>query len=301
MFYVYGTMGNGFHIQVASSPDLVAWTHRGEALTPPKWMSSASWAPDVTQHGKQFFMYFGASQAVDGLMCIAVATSDSPLGPFTDARGSPLFCSPSQTNAFAAIDPKSWDDVANNRILLYFGSDFVPISMVELAPSRTALASGSPAPFAAPLLFPDASQPYESLIEAAWLLPHNGSYVLLYSGDACCGAGAHYAVMAARASSPTGPFTKLGAATGRSSSVILSADSSSAFAAPGHNCIISDDNGVEWMLYHAYKNNDLNGPRLLLLDRLRWDAEDWPEVTAPTSVPQPAPVVRPLVHVEDVE
>ena len=43
VFYVYATMGGGHHIQVASSPDLVAWEYHGEALEPPAWMGSASW------------------------------------------------------------------------------------------------------------------------------------------------------------------------------------------------------------------------------------------------------------------
>jgi beta-xylosidase len=84
VFYVYATMGGGHHIQVASSPDLVAWQYHGEALEPPAWMGSASWAPDVTLHGGLYFMYFGAMQQSSGVMCIAVATSASPLGPFRD-------------------------------------------------------------------------------------------------------------------------------------------------------------------------------------------------------------------------
>jgi arabinan endo-1,5-alpha-L-arabinosidase len=293
-FYAYATMGSGYHIQVASSPDLVAWEYHGEALEPPAWMGSASWAPDVTLHNGTFFMYFGAMQASSGVMCIAVATSASPLGPFRDAIGAPLFCSPPAPENFAAIDPKSFDDEATGRTFLYFGSDGAPISAVELAANRTALAPGSPPPFPPlrPLVTADPAQPYEgTLVEGAWLHRSRGSYFLFYSGNNCCSSGAHYAVMVARAGSALGPFVKLGNATGSGSNVILSEGAGGVFAAPGHNSVITDDAGNDFMLYHAYRSGDLAGPRMLLMDRIVYDAAGWPRVGEPSSTPQPAPVV----------
>lgn len=75
-----------------------------------------TWAPDVSVHGSTYFMYFAAS-GPDNMMCIAVATSQNPLGPFKDAIGKPLVCS-EPANAFADIDPKSWDDPATGKIYL---------------------------------------------------------------------------------------------------------------------------------------------------------------------------------------
>ena len=294
-FYVYGTMGNGKRLQVASSPDLVAWEYHGEALEAPAWMGSASWAPDVTLHGGTYYMYFAAQDRASGVMCIAVATSASPLGPFRDARGAPLFCSPAAPDAYFAVDPKSFDDAASGRVFLFFGSGGAPISAVELAANRTALAPGAPPPFppARPLLAADPAQPYEgSLVEGAWLHARGGAHFLFYSGNNCCSSGAHYAVMVARSTAgPLGPFTKLGNATGSGSNVILSEGPGGAFAAPGHNSIVTDDAGVDWMFYHAYKDGDLAGPRMLLMDRVQYDAAGWPFVGEPSSTPQPAPVV----------
>ena len=292
-FYVYGTMGNGHHIQVASSPDLVAWTHRGEAVEMPAWAGTLSWAPDVTLHGSTYFMYFGASLKDNpgggDRMCIAVATSESPLGPFRDARGTPLFCSPSQWPN-AAIDPKSFDE--GGLTYLFFGSDNAPIAVVQLAANRTALAPGEE-PFQRVILVADPSQPYEgTLVEGAWIHPRGGEYFLFYSGNNCCSTGAHYAVMVARSTSgPSGPYVKLGNATGSGSNVILSEGAAGFFTAPGHNSIITDDAGDDYMLYHAYKNGDLAGPRMLLMDRVSYDEAGWPRVGEPSSTPQAAPVV----------
>ena len=294
-FYVYATMGGGHHIQVASSPDLVAWDYHGEALEPPAWMGSASWAPDVTLHNGTFFMYFGAMHATLGVMCIAVATSASPLGPFRDARGSPLFCSPPAPENFAAIDPKSFDDEATGKIWLYFGSDGAPISAVELAGNRTALAPGSPPPFPPlhPLVTADPAQPYEgTLVEGAWLHKSQGLFYLFYSGNNCCSSGAHYAVMVARAGDAQGPFVKIGNATGSGSNVILSEGAGGAFAAPGHNSVITDDAGQDFIFYHAYRAGDLAGPRMLMMDRIVYDASGWPRVGEPSSTPQLAPTVN---------
>ena len=211
MFYVYGTMGNGCRIQVASSPDLVAWSWHGEALAKPSWMvAQNTWAPDVSFHDGLYYMYFAASGPDSGPpngwpMCIGVATSKSPLGPFTDSRGSPLFCG----DQAHTIDPKSFDDPVSGNTYLYFGSDFIPVSVVQLAKNRTSVADGAETIS----LIPMSTAPYESLVEGAWVEHVNGTYYLFYSGNNCCGQTANYSVMVAQSNSPTGPFIKLGPAT----------------------------------------------------------------------------------------
>ncbi len=97
--------------------------------------------------------------------------------------------------------PCSFDDPATGRIWLYWGSDFAPIRVRELARNRTAFAPGSTA---VATVYPSSS-PYQSLVEGAWMIYHNvpnvtynASYYLLFSGNNCCGADAAYAVMAAR-------------------------------------------------------------------------------------------------------
>jgi arabinan endo-1,5-alpha-L-arabinosidase len=255
-------------------------------------LSSLTCAPDVTLHGSTYFMYFGASLKDNpgggDRMCIAVATSESPLGPFRDARGSPLFCSPAQW-PYAAIDPKSFDE--GGSTYLFFGSDNSPIAVVQLAANRTALSPGA-VPFQNAMLVADHSQPYEGLVEGAWIHPRGADHFLFYSGDNCCSTGAHYAVMVARSTSGVlGPYVKLGNATGSGSNVILSEGSGGYFTAPGHNSLITDDAGNDFIFYHSYRNGDLAGPRMLLMDRIAYDEAGWPRVGEPSSTPQAAPVV----------
>jgi hypothetical protein len=89
-----------------------------------------------------------------------------------------------------------------------------------------------------------------------------------------------------------GPFVKIGNATGSGSNVILSEGAGGAFAAPGHNSVITDDAGQDFIFYHAYRAGDLAGPRMLLMDRIVYDASGWPRVGEPSSTPQLAPTVN---------
>ena len=48
----------------------------------------------------------------------------------------------------------------------------------------------------------------------------------------------------------------------------------------GHNSeIVTDANGNDWMLYHAFLASDPDRGRVLMVDRLRWN-DGWPEVEA---------------------
>ena len=311
-FWAYATMGNGHHLQHSSSPDLVHWSAPAEAMpTPPPWAAGGCfWAPDVQRHntsdgGEAYFMYFAAStnrtaggQCID--FCIGVATSATPDGPFANAA-PPLLCEA----GFTALDPQSFFDSQSGQTYLLWGSDGAPISVRALAPERTAWAAGSAA---VALLPPDASRPYESLVEGAWLHYHAGSYFLLTSGDACCGGGAHYAVIASRAPHPTGPFTRRGDADGTGRDTLLAQrGSGSDIAAPGHNCMVTDDAGNDWIVYHGYVGGNLNGPRALQLDRVHWSAPNgtaspvgvWPAVLdgTPSTTPQAVPVINNAVKI----
>jgi arabinan endo-1,5-alpha-L-arabinosidase len=287
-YYAYATQtqrdGRMLDIQVARSLDLVHWTHLGDALpVKPVWASRTQdfWAPHVVRHDRRYYLYYSAkpdaavTDPKRGL-CLAVATSARPEGPFTDV-GRPLQCG----EGFANIDPMAFDDPATGRRLLYWGSGFQPIKVRALAKDRISFAPGSAA---ADLIAPQKGADYQELIEGAWMLRRAGWYYLFYSGDNCCGPKAHYAVMVARSRSATGPFEKLGRP-------ILEARGN--WLAPGHNSLIEDARGAVWILYHAVDTrrprekaaDEVNTRRTMLLDRLGW-RDGWPYVEGPTSAPQ---------------
>ena len=105
--------------------------------------------------------------------------------------------------------------------------------------------------------------------------------------------------MVARSRSATGPFETLAQATGAPNSVILERRGN--WVAPGHNSVIEDARGDQWILYHAVDSrrprtrdsDDINTRRVMLLDRLVW-GDGWPRVegNGPLTGPQRAPVTR---------
>jgi arabinan endo-1,5-alpha-L-arabinosidase len=298
-YYVYATQGGGANIQLARSRDLVAWEALPDALpVKPAWAAKTQdlWAPHVSEAGGRFYLYYSAkpdaalTDTSRGL-CLAVATSDRPEGPFTDI-GRPLQCGP----GFVNIDPMAYDDPATGKRLLYWGSGFQPIKVQELAPDRVSFAAGSvPVDLIAPVKSEDPAE-YQRLIEGAWITRRDGWYYLFYSGDNCCGPKAHYAALVARSRSATGPFETLAQATGAGSSAILEARGN--WVAPGHNSVVEDEAGDHWMLYHAVDSrkprtkasDDINTRRVMLIDRLVW-RDGWPRLATggPSETAQPAP------------
>ena len=303
VYYAYATQtvvgGTRLNIQGARSTDLVSWTPLGEMLPmKPSWASTTwnFWAPHVAWNPQgTYVMYFAAQHDTSKYgMCIGVATSSGPGGPFTDV-GAPLICGASSGD-FSHIDAMEYTDTASGKSYLYWGSNSQPIVGQELTGDLLHLANPAAAP---DTLLRPSSAPYEQLIEGPWVRKRNGYYYMFYSGNDCCSAtNPHYAVMVARAATPLGPYQKLAAATGAASSVILQGNS--AWLAPGHNAIVTDQAGTDWIVYHAIDpakmyipgtNNNVRRP--LLIDKLVW-TNGWPsvEADAPSRADKPKPVTN---------
>lgn len=287
-YYAYATQterdGKMLNIQAARSSDLVQWQHIGDALpAKPSWASTTQdlWAPHVTRDGARYIMYYSAKP--DGTdkdrgLCLAVATAASPAGPFVDV-GKPLLCG----EGFVNIDPMAYDDPATGKKLLYWGSGFKPIKVQELGPDRLSFAPGTSS---VDLVWPNpAKDAFPVLVEGAWVIRRGGWYYMFYSGDNCCGPKANYAVMVARSKSATGPFETLEQATGKPHSIIL--EKNGVWFAPGHNAIVTDSAGRDWIVYHAVDvrkprqkpSDDVNTRRIMLIDRIQWK-NGWPIVVA---------------------
>jgi arabinan endo-1,5-alpha-L-arabinosidase len=101
--------------------------------------------------------------------------------------------------------------------------------------------------------------------------------------------------MVARSKSPFGPFETLEQAKGVPHSIILQA--SSRWLAPGHNSIVTDAAGTDWIVYHAVDSrrprekpsDEINTRRVMLIDRIRW-VDGWPRIDGPSAIPEAAPV-----------
>jgi arabinan endo-1,5-alpha-L-arabinosidase len=281
-FYAYTTQSlygaRLLNIPVLRSTDLVNWTFVRDALPSlPDWAvlgERDSWAPHVISHAGRYLMYFSERRADDDTMAIGVAVADSPQGPFRDAIGEPLLTGPT----FTTIDP--FVIPIDGDLWIYWGSAGDPIWAQQLAEDGFSTVGEARMVF-----HREFGEPYEALIEGAWLTQHEDWWYLFYSGDACCDEIAHYAVLVARSRSPFGPFER------DPQNPIVAMNES--FNAPGHNSIVVDDAGQEWLVYHAYVRPDFTF-RVMLVDRIDW-VDGWPVVAdgeAPSHEPQGVPVVQ---------
>ena len=302
-FYVYATQGITpdsvmCNIQVLCSTDLVNWTHLGDALPEkPVWAHSTRnfWAPHVSKVGDKYYMYFSAEPdpevktGTDLGLCLAVAVADSPAGPFVDS-GAPLVAG----DGFDNIDPMLFTDPASGKNYLYWGSGFKPLKVKELAADLKSFADDAPAVELVKAYGPG----YGFLVEGSWVIYRDGYYYLFYSGDNCCGERAHYAVMVARSESPTGPFEVFKDDREDGSPILAEG---SRWMACGHNSIITDDAGKDWIVYHAIDRDKryikegkrYEDKRVLMIDPIEY-RDGWPRVVGdyPSETEMTAPVIK---------
>lgn len=298
-YYAYATQtrdADGWiNIQVARSDNLIDWQLLGDALpVKPDWAAQTQdfWAPFVLRHDGRYLMFFSAKPDACGDEpghALALAVADRPEGPFIDV-GTPFLTGP----GFEVIDPMVLRDPASGRNFLYWGSGFQPIKVQELSPDLRSFAPGTRP---TEVIWPNpVAGAFPRLVEAAWVIAHEGAYYLFYSGDNCCGPHAEYGVMVTKADNPLGPFTTLEQARGVKHSLMLSLNDK--WLAPGHNAVITDRAGDHWIVYHAVdidrprqrQEDEINSRRVLLIDRIEW-RDGWPMVGTPSTGERPAPIV----------
>ncbi len=185
------------------------------------WAHQQMWAPDAAEKNGRYYLFFPA-KAHDGIFRIGVATSDSPVGPFT--------AEPEAIKGSFSIDPAVFKD-DDGSYFMYFGGiwggQLQRWSTGTYQPKDTYPAPTAPAllPKVArlrddmrhlaepardvvindetgrPLTYGDNARRF---FEAAWVHRYNGKYYLSYStGDT------HFLVYAT-GDSPYGPFTYRG-------------------------------------------------------------------------------------------
>jgi arabinan endo-1,5-alpha-L-arabinosidase len=270
-------------LPILRSRDLIHWEEQGTVFTVenvPQWTTSNYfWAPDLTYHNGKYYVYYSTMINDDDEstgMGIGVAVADNPSGPYQD-KGEPLLAG----MGFDTIDPMVFDDEDGKRYM-YWGSNGMPIYVQQLSEDgMSVVGEKTEALYANQGTSRDG---YDKLIEGPWVVKRDDYYYMFYSGDYCCRDNthsAHYAVMVVRSKSPTGPFEAY------PNNPIL--EMNEAFLAPGHNAVIQDDAGQDWMLYHAYDLIDLTSSgRVLLIDRIEWK-DGWPVINGgkgPTSTLQ---------------
>ena len=279
-YYLVYTSGNArAAFPTLRSTDLVHWTRVGSVFPQgkrPSWTRSDFWAPEMHRVGRKYLVYYTARDKTQRL-CVGVAWSDSPTGPWTDL-GQPLV----RDERVGMIDPHQFQD-RDGRNYLYWkedANDLRPkeptrIFVQELSHDGMSLVGSR-----REVLRNDREWEGD-LVEGPWVLRHGRYYYLIYSGNAFYNQ--HYAVGVARSTSPWGPFVK-------AEETLLRRDEN--WLGPGHGSVVRGKDGRDYFIYHAWQRGRVGGPnpRMLLMDRIDW-RDGWPHIHdgGPSNTPQPAP------------
>jgi len=259
-YYLYPT-GDNRSYDVYISSDLVNWK------TGPKVFKSDErgvWAPDVFYNpgDKKFYLYYTVNRRV------GVAVSDRPDGKFKDIG----------TLVRDAIDAHMFLDDDGRYYLYYVG---YPSFRIYVQPMEDPLRkSGKPVQIISPS--ESWEQNHVPITEAPWMIKHNGTYYLLYSGG---GADTrHYAIGYAMAKAPAGPFVKY-----TENPVVKEGGG---IFGPGHVSVTKDKAGTLWMVYHQKKDEIRGWNRIICIDRIWFDKKGALHVKPTRSTPQPVPVIK---------
>jgi xylan 1,4-beta-xylosidase len=256
-YYLYPT-GDNHSYDVYISKDLVHWT-KG-----PKVFQSSErgvWAPDVffNRDDNMFYLYYTVNRR------IGVASADRPDAVFQD-RGALIS---------HGIDAHLFRDDDGSYFLYYARyPDFAIFVQPMESPLRK---KGGPVQ----LLSPKEAWEMNGVpvIEAPWMIKHQGAYYLLYSGGSA--DSEDYAIGYATAKHPMGPFTKY---TGNP--IIRKGGG---IFGPGHVSVVRDQAGKLWMVYHQQKDKTRGWNRIICIDPLWFDGEGVLHGKATRGTPQPAP------------
>jgi hypothetical protein len=206
-----------------SSQDMTNWTSHGSILsyTNFTWASGSAWAGQCVAKNDKYYWFVPMYSSSYGGFNIGVAVSDSPTGPFHDARGTPLITDGMTTggDAWDDIDPTVFTDTNG---VSWLGWGHGTFYLVQLAANMTNLAGSIQAFYL----------PYYT--EGPWLHQRGDIYYLSY---ASIDSGAEK-IRYATAPSITGPWTPRGLITGNPNNSYTIQDG------------IIDFNGQSYVFYH---------------------------------------------------
>lgn len=267
IFYLYSTESTTIpNIPIFKSIDLINWFFVGTAFsdtTRPTSFDGNLWAPDVNYIDGKYVLYYSMSKWGGEWDCgIGVAVADYPWGPYEDVMK--LFDS-REIGVQNSIDPFYFEEQGEKY--LFWGSHH-GIYGIQLADNALSIKEGA-----------EKFQIACRGGEGTYIHKHEGQFFLFQSLGSCCnGLSSTYNIQVGRADNLKGPYFDRQNVPLMKSSGSLLLQGNDFVVGPGHNSeIITDDNGVDWILYHGYQRSNPDLGRIIYLDKVNWDS-GWPVI-----------------------
>ncbi|WP_305783463.1 glycoside hydrolase family 43 protein [Symbioplanes lichenis] len=264
---------------VLSSSDAATWTQHGAraSIATFPWAGADAWASEVEPRNGRYYWYTSVNGNGPGWMNIGVAVGDSPLGPFTDAKGGPIISDSTPNSSALNIDPTVFVD-DDGQAYLYWGGYWAPRA-VRLASNMIDTVGSVVTP-----------QGLTNFWEAPWMFKRNGLYYMMYAANdtsGCVTDSAYACQRYATATNPLGPWTHRGIVLGR-----VSSTTNHAGAVEFH--------GQWYLVYHtANAPGGGNFRRSVAVDRMYFNADGTIQRVTPTTAgppPNPAPPAAQEAH-----
>ncbi|QYE32995.1 arabinan endo-1,5-alpha-L-arabinosidase (plasmid) [Polymorphobacter sp. PAMC 29334] len=268
-------------IPIRSSKDLVNWTLSGKVFDAiPSWATEqirgvkGLWAPDISQIGATYRLYYSASTFGSNRSAIGLATATTldPTAPGYGWKDQGIVVSSDRKDDYNAIDPALFVDTDGSQWMV-FGSFWTGIKLVRIDPATGKASTTDPAVHAL------ARRGRPDAIEAPYLVHRGDYYYLFASFDFCCkGAASTYYTAVGRSKAVTGPYVDY---VGKPmldgfAQIVLHGDldKTKRWKGPGGGTVLHD--GDKWyIVHHAYDAQNKGIPTLQVTP-IGWTADGWP-------------------------
>lgn len=238
--------------------ELVSYVFPGGA---PEWADNNFWAPELAYDEKQkkVYVYYTARDKKTNLSYVAVASADSPEGPFYD--NGPLVVGPN-----GSIDPFETRDENGNLYLIWksvYVSDKPAIIWAQRIAEDRSLLIGVKQE-----IIRNDRKWEKHTVEGPCIFKKGRYFYLMYSAGNCCDKKCDYKIGVARSEKLLGPWEKYEA-----NPILTDTEN---WKCPGTGTVIEAKKDL-YLLHHAYSlhGGDFVG-REGILQLISWTDDEWP-------------------------
>lgn len=303
-YYLYPTSGDAYGYRVFTSKNLVEWTAHGYCLVYDDIYTDKNlptdfycfWAPELIKYNGKYYIICSVQHH------LAIAVSDSPLGPFKNDADSFLLPNDSIDGSFF-LDK-------DGTMYLYFvteGRNVIRGQSVTMGNSIWGAVLDMDTlrlkedTIKLLVTWDRSIEIHEPVTEGPFMIENNGTYYLTFSSDGY--PQTNYSVHYATSDSPLGDFRRSpDNVTLRSDDLDRADVHNPHLYGSGHHSFFKAPNGRDWLIvYHCHRTSftynkemtQLVGPRSVCIDRVWFDKDgrllagrpDKPSV--PSAIPQP--------------